>query len=59
MNHTRLFSANDIDLQASPPKSLLIVGPRGADALAPSAHVRRIAIVPEPADPPLFSIWQR
>jgi hypothetical protein len=54
-----LFSANDIDLQASPPKSLLIVGPRGADALAASAHVRRIAIIPEPADPPFFSIWQR
>ena len=59
LNQTRFFSADAIDLQAIPPKSLLIVGPRGAEALAGSAHVRRIAIIPEPADPPFFSIWQR
>ena len=59
LNRTRLFSASALDLQAIPPKSLLIVGPRGAETLAASPHVRRIATIPEPADPPFFSLWQR
>jgi 4-amino-4-deoxy-L-arabinose transferase-like glycosyltransferase len=59
LDRTVYFDAHAVDLQAIPAKSVLVVGPRDAEALSSSTHVRRIALVPEPADPPFFSVWQR
>ena len=58
---TVAFDSEGFDVQSIQPGSLLLVG-RDDTALAPSIDaglLRRLATIPEPADPPFFSILVR
>jgi hypothetical protein len=61
LQRTMLFDSEGFDVQSIKPGSLLLVG-RDDTALAPSIDaglLRRLAAIPEPADPPFFSILVR
>jgi hypothetical protein len=58
---TALFDSAAFDVRRVPPHSLLVVG-RDDTALAPwvaSGDLREVAKIPEPGDPPFFSILVR
>ena len=58
---TVAFDSEGFDVQSIQPGSLLLVG-RDDTALAPSIDaglLRRLVTIPEPADPPFFSILVR
>ena len=61
LQRTRLFDSVEFDAAAIPEGSLLLVG-RDDTALTRAVDagvLRRVAIIPEPADPPFFSILTR
>lgn len=61
LQHTVYFDSEGFDVQSIPSGSLLLVG-RDDTALVPSidaGRLRTLAVIPEPADPPFFSILVR
>jgi hypothetical protein len=59
LDRTVYFTGKTLNLETVAPKSLMVVGPRDAEILVASGRLRRIASIPEPADPPFFSVWER
>lgn len=59
LDRTVYFTGKTLNLETVAPKSLIVVGPRDAEILVASGRLRRIASIPEPADPPFFSVWER
>jgi 4-amino-4-deoxy-L-arabinose transferase-like glycosyltransferase len=54
------FGPDDFDLRAVPSHSLIMMpSDARADALVASGGLRRIALIPEPGDPPTFTILER
>jgi 4-amino-4-deoxy-L-arabinose transferase-like glycosyltransferase len=61
LQRTVYFDSDGFDVQSIPSGSLLLVGP-DETPLASSIHadlLRTLAVIPEPADPPFFSILVR
>ena len=61
LQRTVYFDAGSLDIQTVPAGSLLVVNRNDVpiDALVAAGTLHRLALIPEPADPPYFSVLRR
>ena len=61
LERTEYFDPKNLNVQAVPERSVLLTTPDDTEvqALVAAGRLRMLALIPEPADPPSFAIFQR
>ena len=61
LERTRYFNADTLDVSGVPVGSLLLASTQDAalEKLVASGELKRVALIPEPGDPPAFEILRR